>query len=740
MKSVSGLSSAHNVRGRWLLAVLLCCAVMVTTSADATPSGAAPASSSHAPLWSSGTTLVPTKGGVDVVSCATATYCVAGDHSGAVSYFDGSSWSTPQDVDGTNAISAIACPTTTFCVATDAAGQYVMMNGTTWSAPAAFHQFESLEMLGVSCSSVSFCVAVGETSNYTPVDYYYVNGAWNFDAVNLGPTDNSAFDAVSCVATNVCYATDFSGSVTTFTLGAGSTPTFTHTTTKIDPTDQTYIANSISCVSTTSCVAGSDTNQVSSFNGVSWTTVTPFLLSASGVLVSCVATTCVANDSSAQAVSSTAPFTTWSTPGSITVPSQINDFSCYPLLASAACQAVDNDGFSIAITLGTNAVPIYTASTTAFDPPHDLTSVTCASATYCVAGDLAGEAVTYQGTTWSTPQVITTQPLGVREVRCSSSKHLATSPRCAAVIGDYEAYHLGSATSTWEPVPGVTTTYAISCSSQCEYLAPEGKSTGLVSGYLPKLPTNAIVSDASCPANESTCFAIDTSGDFYVSKGSTWSMGPRIEASPTTVTWALSCVSTSFCVAIDLTGHAYVFNGTKWSNPKRISSLGLYALSCGATYLCVATDLLGGAHVFNGTTWLATRSGVKSGALHGVSCPSATFCVAVDSTKAYTLTIPTDATHLSYVTSTPAQRVKGRTVLEVLVTAATTPAGTVTISAGSASCTATLKKITDQTARAHCTLKTTHTGPTRFAADFSGSYGFAPSGPRDLVENVLAVH
>lgn len=737
MNVVSSLSSARNRRGRWILAALMCCTV-VATGADATASGASSVTTSRAPQWSAGTTLVPSKGGVDVVSCPTATYCVAGDHSGDVSYFNGTSWTSPQNVDGTNAISAISCPTTTFCVATDTAGQYVIMNATTWSSPAPFHAFQSLEMLGVSCSSSTFCVAVGETSNYTPVDYYYVNGTWNFDAVNLGPTDNSAFDAVSCVSTNVCLATDFGGNVTTFTLGAGSTPTFTHTTTKIDPTDQTYIANSISCVTATSCVAGSNANQVSTFNGVTWTTVTPFLLGANGVLVSCVATTCVADDSNAQAVSSTAPFTTWSTPGSITVPSQINALSCYSVLNSAACQAVDNDGFSIAITLGTDAVPIYTPSTTVFDPPHELSSVSCASSTYCIAGDLAGETVTLQGTTWSTPQVITTQPLGVREVRCASSPRVTASLQCAAVIGDYEAYHLGSTTSAWEPVPGVTTTYAISCSRQCEYLAPEGKSTGQVSGYLPKLPANAIVTDASCPANVSVCFAIDSSGDFYVSKGSTWSLGPRIETSTTTVMWALSCVSTSFCVAIDLSGHAYVFNGTTWSAPRKISSLGLYGVSCGSTYLCVATDLLGGAHVFNGTTWLSTRVGVKSGALRAVSCPSATFCVAVDSTKAYTLTIPTETTHIAYVASTPAQRVKGRTVLEVLVTAPTAPTGVVTISAGGATCTATLKKISNQTARAHCTIKTTHTGLTRFATVFAGSFGFAPSGPRDLVENVLA--
>ncbi len=737
MSIVNRHSLGGRVRGRMVVAALLCSVVVQSMVVGVVPSSASTTPTSG-PQWSAGTTLVANKGGVDVVSCVAATFCVAGDHTGDVSYFNGSSWSTPQNIDGANAITAIACPTTTFCVATDAIGQYVTMTGSTWSSPVPFHPFESLQMLGVSCSSPLFCMAVGETSNFTPVDYYYNNGVWTLDSVNLGPGDNSAFDAVSCAPTDVCLATDFGGNVTTFTLSAGSTPTFSHTTTKIDPTDQTYIANSISCVTATSCVAGSNSNMVSTFNGVSWTTVTPFLLGANGVLVSCVATTCVANDSNAQAVSSSVPFTTWSTPGTITIPSQINGVSCYAVLASAACQAVDNDGFSVALTLGTNGVPLYTPSTTVFDPPHVLSSVTCASATYCIAGDTAGETVTYQNAKWSSPQVITTQPLGVREVRCASSTHPFRALQCAAVIGDYAAYHLGSHTATWKPEVGTSTTYAISCSSRCEYLSPEGKSSGLVGGYLPKLPPNAIVTDVSCPASAHACMAIDSSGDFYVSRGATWSIGPRIESSKTVVAWSLSCVSTSFCVAIDLSGDAYEFNGTSWSRPEKISALGLYAVSCGATYLCVATDLLGGAHVFNGTRWLTTKSGFTSGALHGVSCPSASTCVAVDSSKAYTLSIPTVPTHISYLASTRAESVEGRTVVKVSVTAATAPTGTVTISAGTVTCAATLKKVTAGSSRAHCTLRTTRSGPTRFVTVFGGSYGYAPSGPRDLVERVLA--
>lgn len=728
MRAVGRHSLLSIARWRAVLATALLVPMLIV--AGVTPGSAAGSSTPlTSPAWSVGTQLVTPSGGVNVVSCAASTFCVAGDQSGGVSYFNGTTWTAPQTIDATNSITAIDCPTVTFCVATDAIGQHVTMTGTSWSSPTAFGTLHSLQMLSVSCSSPSFCVAVGETTNFTPVDYYFYNGAWTFDSVNLGPTHTSAFDAVSCTPTNVCLATDFGGGVTTFTLTTSPTVSFSHTTVVINPTVTTYIANSISCVSATSCVAGSNVNGVSVFNGTAWSTTTPFPDGANGVLVSCVQTTCFADDSVAQASSSTAPFTSWSSPGTLDLPSQINSFSCYSLATGAACQAVDNDGFSIAITLGVAGVPVYSPSTTVFDPPHTLSSVTCASATYCIAADAAGQTLTYRAGAWSTPTVISTQPLGVREVRCASSTHPYTTLRCAAVVGNYGAESLNSYKAAWLPVAATPPTYAISCSIQCEYLSADGKSSGLVGGYLPKLSANAIATDVSCPTGQSNCFAIDSGGYFYTSRNGQWYDGPRVEKAAGDVLWSLSCTSTRFCVAIDLTGRAYTYNGTKWSGDTMVAALGLYSVSCGATYFCVASDLLGGAYVYNGTKWLPRVVVSKKGVLHGVSCANASSCVAVDSSDAFTLSVPTDTTTISFTPTTRAQNVVGRTVVPVEVSAASAPSGAMTLSVGGASCSATLRKISATTSRAHCSIATSHLGLTRFSAVFSGSYGFAPSGP-----------
>jgi hypothetical protein len=694
--------------------------------------------------WTKGTTIVNPGGGVNAVSCPTSTFCVAVDRTGAVSSFNGTKWSPPQTVDKSNDLVAISCPTVSFCMATDTVGDYIAMNNGTWGVATPFATPNSLEMQSVSCSSATFCLAVGQTSSFAPVDYYYLNGSWTFDAVAFAPGDNNPFDAVSCTSTNVCLATDVSGGVTTFTPSASSPVTMVRTgPVAVDPSDHSYGATSIACVSSTSCVVGSNTNLVSSLSGTTWTTSAPLPAGAAGVLVSCAQAICIADDTNALAVSAVAPFSTWSNPGVLDMLSQITGMSCYPVAVSIGCQAVDNDGFSIAISVGVSGVPVFTPATTYFDPPHNVTTLSCASATYCIAGDSAGETMTLRAGTWTKPHVITTQPLGVREIRCGVSPHPYQSLACAAVVGDFNALSLNSYKSPWSPVPSSSSlTYSVSCSSACEYLSPTGRSRGLVGGYLPKLSTSAIATDVSCPPEQSQCIAIDSMGHSYVSHKNTWSAGPSVTMTKGAILWALSCASMTFCVAIDLQGHAFTFDGTKWSAGTKVSPLGLLNVSCGATYFCVASDLLGGARVYNGTTWVATSNVSGLSALRGVSCASATTCAAVDASRAYSLTIPTTATKISFVKAAPGQNVVGHTVVAVNVSSQSAPSGSVTLSAGSSphspSCTGTLRKVDAQTATGQCTMVTTHTGATLIDANFSGAFGFAPSGPAHHIDNIVA--
>ncbi len=99
-------------------------------------------------------------------------------------------------------------------------------------------------------------------------------------------------------------------------------------------------------------------------------------------------------------------------------------------------------------------------------------------------------------------------------------------------------------------------------------------------------------------------------------------------------------------------GNALTFNGSTWSAPVNANPNGLTmgeggiswpVVSCPTSNFCAAVDGVGGNVVtFDGTSWTAPVT-VDSKAAHSlngpvliflmsVSCPSATFCVAGDTT------------------------------------------------------------------------------------------------------------
>ncbi len=77
--------------------------------------------------------------------------------------------------------------------------------------------------------------------------------------------------------------------------------------------------------------------------------------------------------------------------------------------------------------------------------------------------------------------------------------------------------------------------------------------------------------------------------------------------------------------------------GASWSTPQNISSsVNLQAVSCPSTSFCVAVDNGGNAYTFNGSAWSpanpinTANAQFGGGAFYAVSCPSSSFCAAVD--------------------------------------------------------------------------------------------------------------
>ena len=117
--------------------------------------------------WSSPDNI---SGGHDLssVSCATASYCAAvSDENGNVLIYDGSSWSSQHNVDSSGGgVDSISCPTASFCVAVDDSGNALTYNGASWSSANRI-DMGTYGLQSVSCPTATFCAAVSPSEAYT---------------------------------------------------------------------------------------------------------------------------------------------------------------------------------------------------------------------------------------------------------------------------------------------------------------------------------------------------------------------------------------------------------------------------------------------------------------------------------------------------------------------------------------------------------------------------------------------
>jgi len=128
--------------------------------------------------------------------------------------------------------------------------------------------------------------------------------------------------------------------------------------------------------------------------------------------------------------------------------------------------------------------------------------------------------------------------------------------------------------------------------------------------------------------------------------GTTWSRPAALPSADGGEPDSVSCPTARFCLAVDARDSAtLVYKNSRWSSGGTIPDrqTGMASVSCPASDFCAAVDGQGGNVVtFDGTTW-TTPVTVDTKAAHSlngpvliflmsVSCPSATFCVAGDTT------------------------------------------------------------------------------------------------------------
>jgi len=109
-------------------------------------------------------------------------------------------------------------------------------------------------------------------------------------------------------------------------------------------------------------------------------------------------------------------------------------------------------------------------------------------------------------------------------------------------------------------------------------------------------------------------------------------------------------------VAVDRTDHAVTYGGTSWARPVTIDANGggLTSVSCPTATFCVAVGLKGSAFIYSAGTWSPRDNVDPGGPLEAVSCPSQTSCVAVDPTSMFRWLAATGAVRSATAPTTPA--------------------------------------------------------------------------------------
>jgi hypothetical protein len=243
------------------------------------------------------------------LSCGSATVCAAVTVSGGgVNTFDGTSW-TSAPVGGSTQLQAVSCASSTFCAAVDNGGNYVTYDGTVWSTPAPVkdgsHIATPFVGLGaISCSVPESCTAVDNSGNVWR--YSATAATWSLllPAVQSIVTSTFPQGGISCPTTQFCAIVSGAGAAT-YDGGTGmwtlAQPTPYPTTSKT--------LDSVSCTSSSFCVAVDQNGFYTKWDGSSWSAATQFASAGSPESVSCLSSSlCVAagGDGNAETYNGTA--------------------------------------------------------------------------------------------------------------------------------------------------------------------------------------------------------------------------------------------------------------------------------------------------------------------------------------------------------------------------------------------------------------------------------------------------
>ncbi len=254
-------------------------------------------------------------------------------------------------------------------------------------------------------------------------------------------------------------------------------------------------------------------------------------------------------------------------------------------------------------------------------------SISCPTVSFCAALAGNGYATTWNGHVWSeVAQLPGNKFEGYGSVSCTSSTF------CVAAVGGilvtWNGHIWGSAVHVHDVQP-----YVVSCHTRSFCVAVgrghhgyfsagfNGRSWSAVSGPSPDL----YLPDLSCPS-QSTCFAPSDFRSYQYTAGKWSSSGTYADGN---IISAVSCASASSCMAVG-GGDAYPMVD-RWP-ALQIDPIGnLTSISCPTTTFCMAVDASGRTFEYGLSAWESDGSPSVS-PLYGprkLSCPTSTFCAEI---------------------------------------------------------------------------------------------------------------
>ncbi len=198
--------------------------------------------------------------GVDAISCASASLCVAGHDGNGNFAYSTSPGSTAWELQkqGEAAMKGVFCLSTSFCAMADSKGRVHVattaekIKSSSWTET---NVNSGVALNGIACTSTTACVAVDSAGNFLRLTI--AGGGEATVASKRGIDDNNELTAVTCTTSSTCVAVDDAGNV--FVSDSGGEAWFKHH-------ELGKHLTAVSCSANALCVTTDNTGQVTAFD------------------------------------------------------------------------------------------------------------------------------------------------------------------------------------------------------------------------------------------------------------------------------------------------------------------------------------------------------------------------------------------------------------------------------------------------------------------------------------------